>query len=61
MTSDRVYRKALTTEDALTEILRCSGGQFDPLAVEAFLDIYPQWVVEREKLHGSPIASWRAA
>ncbi len=51
MTSDRVYRKALTTQDALNEILRCSGSQFDPRAVEAFLDIYDAWVIERDKLH----------
>jgi putative nucleotidyltransferase with HDIG domain len=51
MTSDRVYRKALTTQDALDEILRCSGSQFDPLVVEAFLDIYDAWVLERQKLH----------
>jgi putative nucleotidyltransferase with HDIG domain len=51
MTSDRVYRKALTPEDALQEILRCSGSQFDPFVVEAFLDIYEAWVLERERLH----------
>ena len=31
MTSDRPYRKALSTLEALNEILRCSGTQFDPL------------------------------
>jgi HD-GYP domain-containing protein (c-di-GMP phosphodiesterase class II) len=51
MTSDRPYRKALSTLDALNEILRCSGSQFDPRVVEAFLDIYDQWVKEREELH----------
>jgi putative nucleotidyltransferase with HDIG domain len=60
MTSDRVYRKALTPEDALQEILRCSGSQFDPFVVEAFLDIYDDWVLERERLH-SGLLTFRAA
>lgn len=30
MTSDRSYRKALSKEEALNEIRRCSGKQFDP-------------------------------
>ena len=49
MTSDRPYRRALPAKAALNEILRCSGTQFDPMAVEAFLDIYDDWVVERGK------------
>jgi putative nucleotidyltransferase with HDIG domain len=60
MTSDRVYRKALTPDDALEEILRCSGSQFDPFVVEAFLDIFDDWVLEREKLHAGPVV-FRAA
>jgi HD-GYP domain-containing protein (c-di-GMP phosphodiesterase class II) len=51
MTSDRPYRAALTTLESLNEILRHSGTQFDPLVVEAFLDIYETWVKEREGLH----------
>ncbi|HEX5369910.1 MAG TPA: HD-GYP domain-containing protein [Dehalococcoidia bacterium] len=51
MTSDRPYRRALTTLDALNEILKNSGSQFDPQVVEAFLDIYETWVKEREELH----------
>jgi putative nucleotidyltransferase with HDIG domain len=35
MTEDRVYRKALSVEAALTELRRCSGTQFMPAAVEA--------------------------
>jgi putative nucleotidyltransferase with HDIG domain len=60
MTSDRVYRAALTPEDALEEILRCNGSQFDPRVVEAFLDIYDDWILEREKLHSGPVI-FRAA
>jgi len=37
MTSDRPYRKGLSFEAARAEILRASGTQFDPVAVEAFV------------------------
>jgi HD-GYP domain-containing protein (c-di-GMP phosphodiesterase class II) len=37
ITSDRPYRKAGTFEDARDEIVRMSGTQFDPIAVQAFL------------------------
>jgi HD-GYP domain-containing protein (c-di-GMP phosphodiesterase class II) len=36
MTSDRPYRRALSADDALAEILRQSGKQFDPQIVRAF-------------------------
>jgi putative nucleotidyltransferase with HDIG domain len=37
MTSDRPYRAAMSVEKAISEIKRCSGTQFDPVLVEAFL------------------------
>lgn len=37
ITSDRPYRKGNSFEIARQEIIRMSGIQFDPLAVEAFL------------------------
>ena len=37
MTSDRPYRAALTPEASRDEIIRCSGTQFDPQCVQAFL------------------------
>lgn len=37
MTFDRPYRKALSFDTAKAEILRMSGTQFDPQAVETFL------------------------
>ena len=37
MTFDRPYRKALPFDAAKAEIVRMSGTQFDPMAVEAFL------------------------
>jgi putative nucleotidyltransferase with HDIG domain len=36
MTSDRPYRAAVSADEALEEIERCSGRQFDPMVVEAF-------------------------
>jgi len=38
MTNDRPYRKALSTEEAIGEIKRCSGTQFDPEVVDVFLN-----------------------
>ncbi len=37
MTSRRPYREAMRQEDALEEIMRHSGSQFDPVTVEAFM------------------------
>jgi HD-GYP domain-containing protein (c-di-GMP phosphodiesterase class II) len=34
MTSDRVYRKAMTTRAAMTELRRCAGTDFDPQVVD---------------------------
>ena len=36
MTSVRPYSEELTQEEALAEIRRCAGTQFDPVVVEAF-------------------------
>ena len=38
MTSTRPYRPALRRAEALRELERCSGSQFDPEVVEAFLE-----------------------
>ena len=51
MTSDRPYREAKSTLEAMNEILRFGGSQFDPRVVEAFLEIYETWVKERARLH----------
>lgn len=37
MTSDRPYRAAMPATQAIAEIRRCAGGQFDPVVVRAFL------------------------
>jgi diguanylate cyclase (GGDEF)-like protein len=36
MTTDRPYREAVTREQALAELQRCAGRQFDPMVVESF-------------------------
>jgi putative two-component system response regulator len=45
MTSTRAYRKALPVADAIAEIRRCSGTQFDPDIVPAFLACHPKIVI----------------
>lgn len=37
MTNDRPYRKEMSQEQAIHEIRRCSGTQFDPELVESFI------------------------
>lgn len=39
MRADRPYRKALSKESAIAELKQCSGGEFDPKIVEAFLKV----------------------
>jgi HD-GYP domain-containing protein (c-di-GMP phosphodiesterase class II) len=38
MTSDRVYRSALSFDEATEELRRCAGTQFDPVVIAALLD-----------------------
>jgi putative nucleotidyltransferase with HDIG domain len=40
ITCERPYKPARPPEEALAEILRNSGTQFDPVAVQAFLNVY---------------------
>jgi two-component system cell cycle response regulator len=42
MTSERSYAPVLTTDEALRELLRCSGTQFDPEVAEAFHAVYAE-------------------
>jgi HD-GYP domain-containing protein (c-di-GMP phosphodiesterase class II) len=36
MVSSRVYRQLVSSGEALAELRRCAGTQFDPRVVEAF-------------------------
>ena len=38
MTSQRTYRKVLSREEAINEIMRCSGTQFDPAIAKVFVE-----------------------
>ncbi len=38
MISDRPYRKALGVQEAIDEIKRCAGTQFDPYIVDIFIN-----------------------
>jgi HD-GYP domain-containing protein (c-di-GMP phosphodiesterase class II) len=51
MTSDRPYRKRQGFPDAQAEIARCSGTQFDPKCVTAFLSLHEEEVAA---LRGTP-------
>jgi HD-GYP domain-containing protein (c-di-GMP phosphodiesterase class II) len=39
MTTDRAYRKPISVESALEELVRCSGTQFDPVLVELMVGL----------------------
>ncbi|MGZ4410826.1 MAG: HD-GYP domain-containing protein [Gaiellaceae bacterium] len=41
MTTDRSYRKARSTAEALAELQRCAGTQFDPHVVSAIVAVSP--------------------
>lgn len=38
MINERSYRRALRVEDAISELIECSGGQFDPEIVDVFVN-----------------------
>ena len=46
MTSDRPYRPALSPGEAIAELERCSGAQFDPEVVDVFVTAWRQGAFE---------------
>jgi HD-GYP domain-containing protein (c-di-GMP phosphodiesterase class II) len=52
MTSDRPYRKGLPIEVAVDEIKRCSGSQFDPEIVDAFMKAYEKGKIKVQRERG---------
>jgi diguanylate cyclase (GGDEF)-like protein len=58
MTSDRSYRRALSTGDALAELHRCAGTHFDGAVVAAFeATLHPPAPRERQRTPASAIQS----
>jgi putative nucleotidyltransferase with HDIG domain len=61
MVSTKPYRRSLDSTEALNELRRCSGTQFDPRLVQLFCDqVNPQvgdWAVERRDLPSSTPAA----
>ncbi len=55
MTNDRPYRKALSGEAAIREIVNCSGTQFDSRLVDLFISLVHQLLYKnKEKRGGNP-------
>jgi HD-GYP domain-containing protein (c-di-GMP phosphodiesterase class II) len=52
MTYDRPYRRAFSIEQALNELVRCSGTQFDPQVVAALLKSVGKEIPEEFQLKG---------
>jgi HD-GYP domain-containing protein (c-di-GMP phosphodiesterase class II) len=48
MTSDRSYRKAMPLEDAIAELRRVRGAQFDPQVVDALIEAAGDGVAEAQ-------------
>ena len=40
MTQDRPYRSAMSHDEAIAEIVRCSGTQFDPEIAQILIDYF---------------------
>jgi HD-GYP domain-containing protein (c-di-GMP phosphodiesterase class II) len=47
MTTNRSYRAAMPVADAVAELNRCSGEQFDPAVVDALVGIVARWPAPR--------------
>ncbi|NLK12371.1 MAG: hypothetical protein GX312_02120 [Candidatus Phytoplasma sp.] len=39
MTRGRVYKKAMSKEEAIEELIKCKGTQFDPKLVDKFIEL----------------------
>jgi len=57
MTSDRPYRLAMTPHDAIAELQRSSGAQFDPKVVAALQIALSQPTQELDHEHASKLAA----
>ena len=55
MTTDRVYRPAMSQERAMAELFRCAGTQFDPILVRQFVEMLEG---DRRQLRKDVAARW---
>lgn len=53
MTTDRSYRKAMTAEEAMEEIRKGKGTQFDPALVEYTEHIFAEWEKTCQDFHAN--------
>ena len=56
MTTDRSYRAAMALEDAIAELRRCSGSQFDPRVVSTLVSVLEEDAVARVETAAPAIA-----
>ena len=63
MTTDRPYRKAMPVAEAVAELRRCSGTQFDPNVVDALLAVVgdPGWQLTVREPARVPASAGRVA
>ncbi len=57
MTSRRSYREPMSNEQACQELQRCSGSQFDPHVVEAFLQVLTEQEYKTSEKPGFSVAT----
>lgn len=56
MTSNRVYRKRLSSEEVRAEIVRCKGSQFDPELAEIFIKLMDKGEMVPQTVDGMTIS-----
>ena len=57
--TDRPYQQARTSEEALAELQRCAGTQFDPAVVRAFSELLARNALKAEAFPTSALLSDR--
>ncbi|MCJ7622681.1 MAG: GAF domain-containing protein [Anaerolineaceae bacterium] len=57
ITDNRIYRKARTHSEAIDEIVRCVGVQFDPEVSEAFFQVIEENIKVDQQISGSVLTS----
>ncbi len=61
LTSDRVYRKAFSVDEAVQMMREQRGRHFDPVLLDAFMEVLGRSGPDaREQLRSDPAALWRA-